>query len=428
MRRANGLLVSLVLLGAGCGNLDAAKMPSTDAGAAPSYASRDAGAMSSPPSTGTSPSPGIQAGTLTAGSFDDHYFSEVFDEFVAKMELLTAAAHVKERALIRVVNVDGKPITDARITVKQQGVELVSLLTGSSGEALYFPGLDGGKSGELELSAEKDGISATRTVQLAEAPWRITLDVAAPLPTKADIAFLVDVTGSMGDELEFLKVETESIVQQVQARYSSLELRFALVVYRDQGDAFVTKTFDFADLAAFKQNLAAQSADGGGDTPEALDAAFAKAGQLSWATDGRARMLFHVADAPPHDQAIGTVLGLFDTFRHKGVRVYPVAASGVDDRAEYVMRVAAFKTMARYIFLTDDSGYGGDHADPSIPPNTPTKTQQVTCYHIEKLNSLIVRMISSELAGVALPPAASEILKTVGTPVDGVCDPAERNR
>jgi hypothetical protein len=426
MRRAHGLLVSLVLLGAGCGNLEATSMTArSDSGVPPSYASRDAG-MGSSPSTGTT-SPGLQAGTLTAGSFDDHYFSEVFDEFVAKMKP-TAPAHVKERALIRVVNLQGKPITDARITVKQQGVELVSLLTGSSGEALYFPGLDGGASGELELSAEKDGLSATRTVQLAEAPWRLTLDVPAPLPTRADIAFLVDVTGSMGDELEFLKVETESIVQQVQARYSSLQLRFALVVYRDQGDAFVTKSFDFADLAAFKQSLGAQSAAGGGDAPEAVDTAFTKAGQLSWATDGRARMLFHIADAPPHQHAIATVLDLFDDFRKKGIRIYPVAASGVEDTAEYVMRVAAFKTMARYIFLTDDSGYGGDHADPNIPPNTPTKTQQVTCYHIEKLNSLIVRMISSELAGKALPPEPNEILKTVGTPVDGVCDPAELNR
>ena len=249
--------------------------------------------------------------------------------------------------------------------------------------------------------------------------------MAAPLPTKADIAFLVDVTGSMSDELEFLKVETESIVQQVQARYSTLALRFALVVYRDQGDEFVTRVFDFGDLASFQQNIAAQHADGGGDTPEAVDVAFTKASQPSWALDGRARMPFHITDAPPHDQAIGTVLGLLDTFRRTGVRVYPIAASGVDDKAEYVMRVAAFKTMARYIFLTDDSGYGDDHADPHIPPNTPTQTQQVTCYNIEKLNSLIVRMISSELAGKALGPTAQEVLKTVGTPVNGVCDPAE---
>ena len=50
------------------------------------------------------------------------------------------------------------------------------------------------------------------------------------------------------------------------------DLRFAMTVYRDRGDTFVAKTFDFTpDIAAFSAALADVTADGGGDYPESLN-------------------------------------------------------------------------------------------------------------------------------------------------------------
>jgi hypothetical protein len=92
------------------------------------------------------------------------------------------------------------------------------------------------------------------------------------------------------------------------------------------------------------------------------------------------------------------------------VHLYPVASSGVDPRAEYQMRSAAQLTGGRYLFLTDDSGIGDTHAEPTIP-----------CYFVTKLRSALVRMIRIELEGKYVEPRAEEILRTGGDPKDGRC-------
>ena len=49
-------------------------------------------------------------------------------------------------------------------------------------------------------------------------------------------------------------------------------------LYRDEGDTFVTATYDFTpDVEAFRTALADVVADGGGDYPEALDEGLAEA-------------------------------------------------------------------------------------------------------------------------------------------------------
>ena len=66
--------------------------------------------------------------------------------------------------------------------------------------------------------------------------------------------------------------------------------------------------------------------------------------------------------------------------RDQGVHVYPVASSGVDELTELSMRSAAQLTGGRYLFLTDDSGVGGEHKEPSIP-----------CYVVTKLDDALLR-------------------------------------
>src|SRR5262245_22180368 len=60
-----------------------------------------------------------------------------------------------------------------------------------------------------------------------------------------DVAFCLDTTGSMSGLLEGAKQKIWSIVNTVSAAQPKPVLRIALVAYRDQGDAYVTRTFDF---------------------------------------------------------------------------------------------------------------------------------------------------------------------------------------
>ena len=96
-------------------------------------------------------------------------------------------------------------------------------------------------------------------------------DAAGAPPEALDLAFVVDATGSMGDEIHYLQAEIENIAVRVAAEHPGVSTRFGLVMYRDVGDDYVTRVYDFSSLASFHDHLLQQSAGGGGDYPEAAE-------------------------------------------------------------------------------------------------------------------------------------------------------------
>jgi hypothetical protein len=279
---------------------------------------------------------------------------------------------------------------------------------------LFFPTHDGATSQSYSVTVQGTPGSDAPTTTFDEpvgSEWTLTLPSSTQQkPLGLDLAFVMDATGSMGDEINYLKAEIDDIAGGVNGRFPNVQMRFALIVYRDQGDAYVTQVFDFADLGAFKQSLAPQSADGGGDYEEAMDAALDKTLSLTWNADNSARVAFLIADAPPHPANAMALLSSVDLARKLGIKLYPVAASGADSTTELLMRQSAQWTLGRYLFITDDSGIGGSHAEPHIP-----------CYEVTHLNNLMKRVIYSELEGEYVPSDPADVVRTVGEPKDGVC-------
>ena len=219
-----------------------------------------------------------------------------------------------------------------------------------------------------------------------------------------DLAIVLDTTGSMGDELVYLQTEIASVIGQVSMLNPNLDLRLGLVVYRDVVDPYVTRTFDFTpSLQTFEGNLNAQQAAGGGDYPEAVEHGYAAAQQLTWREGNTVKIMFHIADAPAHAADYAEVVQRAASLAQQGVVIMPVSASGVDDALEYLMRDAAQVSGGRYVFLTNDSGVGNDHAAPTVP-----------CYNVEKLNPLMVQLINDEIHGTSSAPDPNDILRTVG--------------
>lgn len=227
-----------------------------------------------------------------------------------------------------------------------------------------------------------------------------------------DISLVIDTTGSMGDEIRYLQVEFDALSSTIADRYPDAEQRWSLVTYRDQSDDYVVRWFDFReDLTEFQTKLAAQSANGGGDYPEAADEALEIANQLAWRSDPSvARLLFWVADAPHHDERAERLAAAVRTAATQDIHIYPVASSGVDELTEFSMRAAAQLTGGRYLFLTDDSGIGGAHKEPTLP-----------CYFVTKLDDAILRMVDIELTGDYREPTEEEVIRVGGDPEHGVC-------
>jgi hypothetical protein len=228
-----------------------------------------------------------------------------------------------------------------------------------------------------------------------------------------DIQLILDTTGSMGDELAYLQSEFDAIASKIRTRFPNVTPRWSLVLYRDKGDAYVTRPFAFTtDTAKFRKDLRAQSAAGGGDTPEAVVEGLSDGLRQSWRTqDDVAKVIFWVADAPAHPGEGRLLANVIRDAKKKGVHIYPVASSDTDDAAEYQMRSAAQMTGGRYVFLTNDSGIGNDHAEPHIP-----------CYNVTKLDDAIVRMVESEITGRHVEAAQASIVRAVGRPnKEGKC-------
>ena len=227
-----------------------------------------------------------------------------------------------------------------------------------------------------------------------------------------DVALVIDTTGSMGDEITYLQKELVAISQQVSTTYPDAQQRWALVAYKDQGDSYVTQTVDFqTNVTMFNQELAKLSAAGGGDMPEAPDAALGEMVALDWRAEADvARLAFWVADAPHHAAKAEALAEAIRDSHQLGVHIYPVASSGINELTELTMRSSAQLTGGRYLFLTDDSGVGGEHKEPTIP-----------CYFVTRLDHAISRMVDIEMSGEYHEPADAEIIRTGGDPEDGAC-------
>lgn len=204
---------------------------------------------------------------------------------------------------------------------------------------------------------------------------------------QADIAFVVDATGSMSDEINFLKSDLEDIIGKVENLRQGTTMRTAALFYRDEGDEYVTRPFDFTtETSKTASFVGKQSADGGGDYPEAVHTALGRTLQnLSWDEEARTRIVFLILDAPAHHNTdvIGSLQSSIRTFAQLGIRIIPVAASGVDKNTEFMCRFFAIATGGTYVFLTNDSGVGGDHIAASVGD-----------YQVEQLNELLIRLIT----------------------------------
>lgn len=341
-----------------------------------------------------------RSGQLTAGSIDDVEQSNEFCQFLDQTRqsglFASPVTDVRPRVMFHVTTEEGLPVGGAELTLDRNG-HRIHVTTGSDGRAMLTVSDFDVQTQRCTVTVRPPdgGEPLNEDIHLDNGVCHIKIpELQVERPQQLDLALVIDTTGSMGDELEYLKSEIDSIVARLRETFPNVDQRYALIVYRDQGDQYVSRKFDFTQsLDDLRGELSRQHAAGGGDYPEAVHVALQQAAGLDWRPGNVARVAFLVGDAPPHDRDMLAAFEATSGLRASGVRLYPVASSGVALKAEFVMRSAAFLTMGQYLFLTDHSGIGNPHAKP-----------HTTQYLVEHLNQLMVRMITSELCGRRLQP------------------------
>lgn len=342
-----------------------------------------------------------EAGIVTAGEWSDlqnwAFWSGLMlsEDYADKSDYWTF--YTNNRVAVQVVGKNGEPLTGVSVKLLRNGSAVWQTKTNNHGLANCWVGLFQKENvDEQKLTLDIDG--QTMTGHPAVCHWdslgqslavnRYVLEsYSSVVKPQADIAFIVDATGSMGDEIRFLKSDLVDIIGKAQTVRPGMTMRTAALFYRDEGDEYLTRhsgfTTNLSETSAFVNK---QDAEGGNDYPEALHSALEHMLQdLAWEPSARTRLAFLILDAPAHHETsvISSLQRSIMTCAEQGICLIPVSASGVDKNTEFMLRFFAICTGGTYTFLTNDSGVGFDHIKASVGD-----------YEVEKLNDLLIRLIN----------------------------------
>ena len=338
-----------------------------------------------------------QAGQLTAGEWNDNDNWGFFTNLVNAQTITFPSFGIEPRfrTMITVQDASGKAIVNATVRLYgEDGTVLWKAVTDKKGNAYLFTDKDGlaakvgvesgSKTQEYALEQRETNQQQGGTVSENRA-MTVTFDGEGTLYQDMDIMFIVDTTGSMLDEMMFLQSEFTAITEEV----GSKNTRYSVNFYRDEGDDYVTRCNDFTtDIKELQTKLNSESADGGGDTPEAVAEILEKTlQQAAWKEDA-VKIAFLIFDAPPHEGKEESLRKSIQAAAEKGIRLIPVVSSNSDRETELFGRAIAITTGGSYVFLTDDSGIGDFHLEPIIGD-----------YEVEKLYDVIIRLIGEYRQG-----------------------------
>ncbi len=328
--------------------------------------------------TGASAATAGAAGKLTAGSILDfgkwRMWKDLSDgQFLQFGKMYRFFFAEGKRFVVQLASSKGIPVIDAPVVLKQNGVEVWKARTDNTGKAELWANAftEGMSKGQFFAEAQAYGKTYTaKNLNPAENGINfIVADGPCSISDQLDVAFVVDATGSMGDEIHYLKKDLDTFIKAVSMRSKDINLRLGSVFYRDNGDEYVHRISPFSSNTVITDNfILDQTANGGGDYPEALESALGQAvNNLAWSSQARARIIFLMLDAPCHlDQAVIDSLHQYIAMAaEKGIRIVPIACSGTDKTTEFIMRSAALLTNGKYLFLTNHSGIGNSHIEPS---------------------------------------------------------------
>ncbi len=338
-----------------------------------------------------------QAGIITAGEWSDldnwSFWLNLGQKADFKGMPSYWSFYNNNRISVLVTNDIGAPIVNAPVALKRNGTDIYKTTTDNKGKAELWIGLTQKTTttdtAGLTIEIDNGLVTYTGVRMYADGINRITAMQKSYI-NRAEIALVVDATGSMGDEMSYLKTELNNVISRVKSANPNATIATSALFYRDQGDEYLTRSSGFTEnINVTMDFINRQAAGGGGDFPEAVHTALDEAvTRLQWSNSSRSRILFLLLDAPPHHEqdVIASLQKSVTAAAAAGIRIIPITASGIDKETEYLMRSMALSTGGTYVFITDDSGVGNDHLEASVGD-----------YQVEKLNDLMVRLINKAM-------------------------------
>jgi Mg-chelatase subunit ChlD len=372
-------------------------------------------AARAPVSHGTPMALAAPAASIRAGEWDDNANYREFQRYIGDVSQPIHAVDVRSRRFLVVRDSAGKAVSRCPVTVDDGAQHTVTLTTTASGRAILFPHAEGLVGKRFTAVARcVEGGAQTSVALDDDGDGTAVMSLAHPRRNDArlvDVAFVLDTTGSMSEEIASVKATIQKVASTLQG--NQLKVRIGMVEYKDRGDPFVTRPYAFtSNLASFSNRIAGIEASGGGDMPEDMNAGIhAALTQLEWSPRAVSRMAFVIADAPPHldypndpDYAVEMKHAAY-----RGIQIFGVAASGMDALGQAVLRQMAQYTGATEMFVLR-GGAGPQSTGGGDPVSSCGGTQEQ--YASGNLDGLIVAKIKHELAALDKDPTKIPGLRT----------------
>ncbi len=318
-----------------------------------------------------------EPGQLTAGEWNDNEHFDFLLDLLNKEEyrsLFEARGFNNfQRMKISIINQNGDPIYGEKVEIYSNDRLIYIGRTDNKGLLYAYYSLEKyvDESGYAMINNKKYDLQKELNIVIDKEKTELPLD----------LMFVIDTTGSMTDEMNYLQSELKYVIKEVDPNNMRISVNF----YKDLEDEYISINNPFIESVSDSVNLIKnERASGGGDFEEAVEIALKEGiSHHNWRKDSN-KLLFLVLDAPCHntDTNRQIIMEQIKKANEMGIKIIPIASSGIDKDTEMFLRALSFSTSGTYVFLTDDSGIGGSHIEPTIGE-----------YQIEYLNKLLIKII-----------------------------------
>ncbi|MEM9775911.1 MAG: vWA domain-containing protein [Chloroflexota bacterium] len=312
--------------------------------------------------------------------------------------------NILERHTVTLLDEMGQPLAGVPVEFVAEDQIVGRTVTHSDGTFTVFPNaldLLSDQASQLEIRI----LNTDTSFQLIlgnSAIWEFELNMSSPTQPETavlDIALVIDVSGSMADDIDALLAALNSVGSRLNALDTSADFRVAFVEYRDQefdgvSEAPMLQTIDFSliDIGYFDQLQRINPSGGGNESEMLAEGLFFAVDELSWSAAAESKMILLLADAPPHYPSLdGSYTNSIQAAAEKGIKVHTIGATGLNNQGEYILRQIAQYTGGKHIFFALQEGFV-----PNLTPLDPNGNQPQNI-QIEGLENLIINLIEDEL-------------------------------
>ena len=338
------------------------------------------------------PMANVAAGQLTAGEWKDldhwSFWKKLMGNYHFGNKQKYWGYYPTDRFSVKLSDEEGKALANITINLLNDGSEVIwKSKTDNRGAAELWGNFFGGSDTQFKIQILQNGKEwVFEALPYEKGINSIRLPLSCQTNAGIDIAFVVDATNSMLDEIKYLKAEIKDVIERVEEE-TKLELRCGSVFYTDRHNEvpmFQSPfTTDHKQTIEFIQEQKNKS--GGKEWAEAVDLGLSTAiREMDWDATAITRIVFLILDAPPHHNRtfLDDLEITIKEAARKGIKIIPIAGSGTDKKAEFLFKYFAMATNGTYAFLTNHSGIGNNHMEPEAKD-----------YNIETLNDLLVRLV-----------------------------------